>query len=98
LREVAELDGPIVDGERAWGRTVSTRRDVDDARARRVLSVLGADVVASCEERKITAKSIEEGLAMLPLAEANEARAELERAGAIVRKEIPTFRWTKVAK
>ena len=98
LRATADDEGGIRDGDRVWGANVTRRREVDDARARRVLEVLGADVVASCEERKITPKSIEEGLAMLRLDEANAARAELERAGALSVKEVQTYRWTKAVR
>lgn len=95
LRATADLEGGIRDGDRTWGANVTRRKEVDDARARRVLEALGADVVASCEERKLTPKSIDDGLAMLRADEAASARAELERAGALSVKEVQTYRWTK---
>lgn len=95
LRATADLEGGIRDGDRTWGANVTRRKEVDDARARRVLEALGADVVASCEERKLTPKSIDDGLSMLRADEAAAARAELERAGALSTKEVQTYRWTK---
>jgi hypothetical protein len=98
LRATADAQGGIRDGARVWGRTITTRREVDEARAREALQRLGPEVVASCEERRLTAKSIEDGLAMLPIGQEVEARDELHRAGAIVGKDIAVYRWQKAAK